>query len=51
MKENKGATMECKSSSGRRIWKIVGGAALVLVAATVIASLDDIRRYIRIMRM
>jgi len=33
------------------VWKIVGGMALAVVAAGVIASLDDIRRYVRIMRM
>ncbi len=33
------------------VWKIVGGVALTVAAAAVIASLDDIRRYVRIMRM
>jgi len=33
------------------IWKIAGGAAVALVAAGVLTSLHDIRRYIRISRM
>ncbi len=33
------------------VWKIVGGMALAVVAAGVIASLNDIRRYVRIMKM
>ena len=39
------------NSSGGRIWKIVGSAALVLVATGVIASLRDIKRYIKMVRM
>jgi uncharacterized protein DUF6893 len=38
-------------SSGHLVWKIVGGAALALVTTGIIASLHDIRRYIKIMRM
>lgn len=38
-------------SSGHLVLKIVGGAALALVAAGLITSLNDIRRYIRIRRM
>ena len=33
------------------IWSIVGGAALVAVAALVIVSIPDIKRYIRISTM
>lgn len=33
------------------IWKIAGGAAVALVAAGILTSLHDIRRYIRISRM
>ena len=40
-----------KRSSGHLVWKIVGGAAVALVAAGLIHSLNDIRRYIRISRM
>jgi len=32
-------------------WKIVGGMALAVVAAGVIASLQDIKRYVRISTM
>ena len=38
-------------SSGHLVWKIVGGAVLAVAAAGLIASLNDIRRYIRISRM
>lgn len=44
------ATQTCGHPS-HLVWKIVGGMALAAVAAGVIASLDDIRRYVRIMRM
>jgi hypothetical protein len=33
------------------IWSIVGGVALVAVAAAVIVSLPDIKRYIKISTM
>lgn len=32
-------------------WKVLGGAAAVLVVAGIIASFNDIRRYIKISRM
>jgi hypothetical protein len=38
-------------SSGHLVWKIVGGVALAVAATTLITSLHDIRRYIRISRM
>jgi hypothetical protein len=41
----------CGHSSGHLVWKIVGGMALAVVAAGVIASLNDIKRYIRISTM
>ena len=37
--------------SGRLVWKIVGGMALAALAAGLITSMQDIRRYIRITRM
>jgi hypothetical protein len=40
-----------RKSSGVNIWYIVGGATLVLVAASVLTSLHDIRRYLRIRSM
>ncbi|MEP6635100.1 MAG: hypothetical protein ABJB97_00140 [Acidobacteriota bacterium] len=39
------------SSAGGKVWKLVGGAALVLVATGVIVSLKDIKRYIKMVRM
>ena len=39
--------LRAAQSSGRLAWKIVGVALLALVAAGVITSLQDIRRYIR----
>jgi hypothetical protein len=38
-------------SSRHLVWKIVGGMALALAATSLITSLHDIRRYIRISRM
>lgn len=38
-------------SANHLAWKIVGGAALALAVTGLIASLHDIRRYIRIVRM
>ncbi|MDQ2974434.1 MAG: hypothetical protein M3R69_03365 [Acidobacteriota bacterium] len=40
-----------EQSSGHLVWKIVGGMALAVAATTLITSLHDIRRYIRISRM
>ncbi|HKO96413.1 MAG TPA: hypothetical protein VJU86_05455 [Pyrinomonadaceae bacterium] len=37
--------------SGHLVLKIIGGVALAVVATGVIASLHDIRRYIRMVRM
>ncbi len=40
-----------QSSGGHLVWKIVGGMALAAVAAGLIASANDIKRYIRISTM
>ncbi|GAC1400900.1 MAG: hypothetical protein NVSMB56_16040 [Pyrinomonadaceae bacterium] len=40
-----------KKSSDAGMWSIIGGAALVLVAAVVVVSLPDIKRYIKISTM
>ncbi len=40
-----------RPSSNHLIWKIVGGVVLAVAATTLITSLNDIRRYIRITRM
>ena len=44
-------SVRASQPSGHLVWKIVGGAALALAAASLITSLSDIRRYIRIRRM
>jgi hypothetical protein len=40
-----------RHSSELSVWSVVGGVALLGVAALVIASLPDIKRYIKISRM
>jgi len=50
MDKNKESANQRKHS-GHRVWKLVGGVALAVVAAGLIASMGDIRRYIRITRM
>ena len=42
---------ESQQSNGINAWSIVGGAALMLLAAAVIINLPDIKRYIRISTM
>ncbi len=42
---------QSKTSVAATAWKIVGGTALALVAAAIIVSLPDIKRYIRISTM
>lgn len=42
---------QSETSAAATAWKIVGGTALALVAAAVIVSLPDIKRYIRISTM
>ena len=42
---------QSETSVAATAWKIVGGTALALVAAAVIVSLPDIKRYIRISTM
>ncbi len=43
--------MRKKESSGMGVWSIIGSLALAAVAAVVIRSYPDIRRYIKIKRM
>ena len=38
-------------SIGIPVWKIVGGAALILAATALILNLSDIKRYIKISSM
>lgn len=40
-----------RESSGIGVWSIGGGAALVLLAAAVIVSIPDIKRYYKISTM
>lgn len=51
MKRDESLETGRRKSSGVNIWYIVGGAALALVAAGVLTSLHDIRRYLRIRSM
>jgi len=45
------ASSRAQQPSGHLVLKIVGGVALALVATGVIASLHDIRRYLKMVRM
>ena len=51
MTRNKSLERRGKKSSDFRLLSIVGGVALIIVAATVIVSLPDIKRYIKISTM
>jgi uncharacterized protein DUF6893 len=45
------STRARQDSNGHLIWKIVGGMALAVVAAGLLASANDIKRYIKISTM
>jgi hypothetical protein len=45
------ARYEHESSAAATAWKIVGGTVLALAVVTVIATLPDIKRYIKISTM
>ncbi len=45
------ATYQGGGSAAGLAWKIVGGTLAALIAAAVISSLPDIKRYIKISRM
>lgn len=51
MKRNESLQRRGKKSSDAGLWSIIGGAAIMLVAAAVIVSLPDIKRYIKISTM
>ncbi len=51
MKRNQFLAVKNKKSSGMGVWSIVGGIALVAVAAGVVMSLPDIKRYMKIRNM
>lgn len=40
-----------RKQSGGIIWKIIGGAALATIAAGLVVSLPDIKRYVKISTM
>ena len=42
---------KAENHSHHGLWKILGGTALVLTVACVVANLPDIKRYIRIVTM
>jgi hypothetical protein len=49
--QERAAARRAPQPSGHLVWKILGGAALAIVATGLITSLHDIRRYIRISTM
>jgi hypothetical protein len=51
MNRNRSLVRKRRKESGINIWSIVGGAAFVLVAAVVVVSIPDIKRYIKISTM
>ncbi len=51
MKPNQSLVQKGRKSSGMGIWSIIGGVALAAVAALVIVSIPDIKRYIKISTM
>jgi hypothetical protein len=51
MKEAKAMEKKVRNMTGVGLLSLVGGAALVLVAAAVVAVLPDIKRYIKISTM
>ncbi len=51
MRRNVSLARREKGSSYMSVWSIVGGVALIAVAAGVIWSFPDIRRYIKMKRM
>lgn len=46
-----GAIQRYPRKSARSVWSLVGGLALVAIAAGLIVNLPDIKRYIRITTM
>lgn len=51
MKRNVSLVRREQKSSDMSIWKVVGGAALLVVAYGVISSIPDIQRYMKIRSM
>ena len=51
VKKREEHTGKCENGSHRGFWTILGGTAIVLVVAGVLANLPDIKRYIKISTM
>jgi hypothetical protein len=51
MKHNESSKTARRRSLGSNIWRIIGGAALVIVAVGVIKNIPDIQRYMRMRAM
>lgn len=51
MERNRSLVRSERRSSGMGIWSIIGGVAVATVAALVIVSSPDIKRYIKISTM
>ena len=51
MKQQESLEKRKQTSTGCGLWKIIGGAALVVVTAALIVALPDIKRYIKISTM
>ena len=42
---------DCEKSSNGKVWKVIGGVALVALAVGLVYNLPDIKRYIKITTM
>lgn len=51
MRRSESLERKTRKSGGLGVWSIIGGAALVIMAAAVLTSLPDIKRYIKISTM
>lgn len=51
MKREQSLVRRERRSSGMSVWTIIGGVSLVAVAALVVMSYPDIKRYIKISTM
>ncbi len=51
MKRNQSMVRRVRSESNSGTWSIVGGVTLLALAAAVVVSLPDIKRYLKIRAM
>ncbi len=51
MKRNQSLVRSGRRPAGMGLWTVIGGVALVAVAAVVIVTIPDIKRYIKISTM